>query len=146
MTLKKKASKDRSVRRLGGVTSVELWVPRDRKRPSSRSGKVKRIRNPWTPDDIIILVKFVCSYEASKYLFRLIKLWMEYRNAQRIEIRAGDYELKIEGAVSDKVIEKRITQFRELISGATYDDIEVAIPKGARRTIPSKLAREKNRD
>jgi hypothetical protein len=144
MTLKKKASKDRSG--LGGVTAVELWVPRERKPPSTRSGKIKRIRNPWTPDDIIILVKFVCSYQASKYLFRLIKLWMEYRNAQRIEIRAGDYELKIEGAVSDKMLEKRITQFRELISGATYDDIKVAIPKGASRKIPSKVAREKNRN
>jgi hypothetical protein len=71
---------------------------------------------------------------------------MEYRNAQRIEIRAGDYELKIEGAVSDKMLEKRITQFRELISGATYDDIKVAIPKGASRKIPSKVAREKNRN
>lgn len=29
---------------------------------------------------------------------------------------------------------------RELIAGATYEDIKVAIPKGAKRTIPAKLA------
>lgn len=103
------------------------------------------VRNPWTPDDIIILVKFVCTYQAVKYLLELIKLWMEYRKAQRIEIRVGENELKIEGHVNDKVLEKRISQFRELIKGATYDDIKVAIPKGAKRTIPAKLADRKQK-
>lgn len=121
-----------------------MWTPPERKR-SSGSKKIRVVRNPWTPDDIIILVKFVCTYQAGKYLLELIKLWMAYRNAQRIEIKVGENELKIEGQVSDKVLEKRITQFRELIKGATYDDIKVAIPKGAKRTIPAKLANKKTK-
>ena len=106
----------------------------------SSSKKIKVVRNPWTPDDIIILLKFVVTYQAGRYLIQLIKLWMDYRKAQKIEINVGDKELKIEESVSDKVLEKRIERFRELIKGATYDDIEVSLPKGARRNIPAKLA------
>ncbi len=88
----------------------------------------------------MIFLKFAVTYQAGKYLIELIKLWMEHRRAQKIEIKVGDNELKIEGHVSDKVLEKKIERFRELIKGATYDDIEVALPKGARRNIPAKLA------
>jgi hypothetical protein len=121
------------------------WTPAGTgpKRLPGGSGRVKRLRNPWTPDDIVILLKFVVTYQAGKYLIELIKLWMEYRKAKKIEIRVGDYELKIEGHVSDKALEKKIEQFRELVKGATYDDIEVALPKGARRNIPAKLADKK---
>lgn len=100
------------------------------KRPSGGRKGVKRRRNPWTPDDIVILLKFVVTYQAGKYLIELIKLWMEYRKAKKIEIKVGEHELKIEGHVSDKALGKKIEQFRELVRGATYDDIEVALPKG----------------
>lgn len=121
------------------------WTPAGTGRERSPSGGrgVKRLRNPWTPDDIVILLKFVLTYQAGKYLLDLIKLWMEYRKAQKIEIKVGDNELKIEGRISDKALEKKIARFRELIKGATYDDIEVALPKGARRNIPAKLADRK---
>ena len=76
------------------------------------------------------------SYQASKYLFNLIKLWMEYRKAQRIEIKVGDCELKIEGSVSDRMLEKRISQFRELIRGATYDGHQSSHPE-RRKTVHS---------
>jgi hypothetical protein len=66
-----------------------------------------------------------------------------FSSLPQIEIKVGDNELKIEGPVSDKVLEKRIERFRELIKGATYDDIEVTLPKGARRNIPVKLATKK---
>jgi hypothetical protein len=123
-------------------TAPVMWIPPERKR-SSGSKKIRVMRNPWVPDDIIILLKFLCTYKAGKYLFELVKLWMEHRNAQRIEIKVGDAELNIEGHVSDKALEKKITRFRELIAGATYEDIKVAIPKGAKRTIPAKLADRK---
>ena len=35
----------------------------------------------------------------------LIKAWLDYRKAKKVEVRVGDYELKIEGPVSDKVLE-----------------------------------------
>jgi hypothetical protein len=118
------------------------WTPAGSSRGSFPGGSksVKPVRNPWTPEDIVIFLKFAVTYQAGKYLIELIKLWMEHRRAQKIEIKVGDNELKIEGHVSDKVLEKKIERFRELIKGATYDDIEVALPKGARRNIPAKLA------
>lgn len=122
--------------------SVVMWVPPERRR-SSRSGKIKRVRNPWTPDDIIILVKFVCTYGAGRYLYRIIRLWMEDRKARKIEIKIGENELRIEGGISDKSLEKKFEQFRKLIKGVTYDEIKVAIPKGARRTIPARLTNKK---
>jgi hypothetical protein len=129
-----------------GTIPVLVNPPAVRKSSGKRHGTIRGIkvmRNPWVPDDIVILLKFVLTYGAGKYLFELIKLWMEYRNAQKIEIRVGDHELKIEGRVSDKTLEKRIAQFRKLIKGATYDDIDVSLPKGANRRIPAKLADKK---
>jgi hypothetical protein len=96
------------------------------------------MKNPWVPPDIVILMKFVCTYGASKAMVELIKAWLEYRKAQKIEVRVGDFELKIEGPVSDKTIEKRINTFKEIIDGATYDDIDVILPKGANRRMPPK--------
>lgn len=145
MPSKKPTSKKR-VRVLqapAGMIPRLVNAPERRSRAATGSKPIKRLRNPWTPDDIVILLKFVVTYQAGKYLIELIKLWMDYRKAQKIEIKVGDNELKIEGPVSDKVLEKRIERFRELIKGATYDDIEVTLPKGARRNIPAKLAVKK---
>src|SRR6266576_1874493 len=101
-------------------------------------GKNTRLeRNPWLPTDIVVLMKFVCVYPAAKAMKELIKMWMEYRKAQKIEIKVGDNELKIEGSVSDRTLQKRIESFRKLIKGATADDIQVILPKGANRRIPS---------
>lgn len=97
-------------------TAPVMWIPPERKR-SSGSKQIRVMRNPQTPDDIIILIKFLCTYKAGKYLLGLVKLWMEHHNAQRIEIKVGDAELKIEGHVSEKALEKKITRFRELIAG-----------------------------
>lgn len=151
----KKAPAKKSSKALAGRKKVAVLVAppgflpslvnRPVKRRLSGSKRIKVVRNPWTLDDIIILLKFVVTYQAGRYLIQLIKLWMDYRKAQKIEVRVGDNELKIEGAVSDKVLEKRIERFRELIKGVTYDDIEVVIPKGARRNIPAKLASKKSR-
>jgi hypothetical protein len=113
------------------------------KRSAGGGKPIKRLRNPWTPDDIVILLKFGVTYQAGKYLIELVKLWMDYRKAQKIEIKVGDNELKIERPVSDKVLEKRTERFRELIKEVTYDDIEVTLPKGTRRNIPVKLATKK---
>lgn len=120
-------------------------TPVGRARKRSLGGIKGAKRNPWTPDDIVILLKFVITYQAGKYLIELVKLWMEHRKAQKIEIKVGDNELKIEGHVSDKALEKKIERFRKLIKGATYDDIEVTLPKGARRNIPAKLADKKSK-
>lgn len=95
MALTKKPSKDPASKSSALVTSVVMWAPGDRKIPARGSKRIKRVKNPWTPDDIIVLVKFVCTYQAGKYLLGLIKLWMDYRNAQRIEIKVGDHELKM---------------------------------------------------
>lgn len=145
MPSKKPTSKKR-VRVLqapAGMIPLLANAPERRSRAAAGGKPIKRLRNPWMPDDIVILLKFAVTYQAGKYLIELIKLWMDYRKAQKIEIKVGDNELKIEGPVSDKVLEKRIERFRELIKGATYDDIEVTLPKGARRNIPAKLATKK---
>src|SRR5882762_3329073 len=47
---------------------------------------VRRVRNPWVPPDIVILMKFMCTYGASKAFVELAKAWMNYRSAKRIEI------------------------------------------------------------
>ena len=75
----------------------------------------------------------------------LVKAWMDYRKAKEIEIKVGDNELRIKGHVTERVLKKRIETFRDLIRGATSEDIKVTLPKGAKRRIPVKLAAEKTR-
>jgi hypothetical protein len=65
---------------------------------------------------------------------------MEYRKAKRLTVKVGDNELKIEGPVSDRTLEKRINRFKELIEGATYEDIDVVLPRGVNRKITRKKA------
>jgi hypothetical protein len=88
------------------------------------------------PTDFVVLIKFVCTYGATKAMVDLIKAWLEYRKAKKVEVRVGDHELKIKGPVSDKALEKRINKFKELIQGAGSDDIQVILPKGANRRMP----------
>jgi hypothetical protein len=149
MTAKKRPSKKTAKAPAKRVKVISLTgrmpVLAGQKRSSSIPKGIKVQRNPWVPDDIVILLKFVLTYGAGKYLFELIKLWMHHRNAQKIEIKVGDAELKIEGHISDKALEKKIVCFKELIKGATYEDIEVKLPKGAKRTIPAKLADKKTK-
>jgi hypothetical protein len=68
----------------------------------------------------------------------LIKAWLDCRKAKRVQVRAGEYELIVEGAVSERVIESQINKFKTLIEGVNYDDIKVVLPKGADRRLPPK--------
>jgi hypothetical protein len=137
----KKASRSGARTRAAKPTELLIhgsWSRPDSDQPDLRYlENVRRLRNPWVPPDIVTLIKLMCStYGASKAFVELVKAWMNYRSAKKIEIKVGDSELKIEGAVSDKALENRINKFKDLIRGATYDDIDVVLPKGANRRMP----------
>jgi hypothetical protein len=113
-----------------------------RKAKSRTSETIRRVRNPWVPEDVITLVKFVCTYGATKALVELIKAWLDYRKAKKVQVKAGDYELTIEGAVSDRVLESRINKFKALIQGTANQDIKVIVPKGADPRMPPRQKRK----
>ena len=87
---------------------------------------------------MITLLKYVCTYGATKAMVELIKAWLDYRKAQKFQVRAGKYELTVEGSLSKRVIESRINKFKDLIKGMGYDEIEVILPKDADRRLPPK--------
>jgi len=143
LTKKESASKRSSKRH--GVRLVSVWGFDEKEFEDlpTKSTRVRRMRNPWTPTDIIILMKFLCTYGASKAMVELVKAWMDYRKAKKLEVKVGDNELRIEGPISDRALEKRINRFKELITGATYDDIEVKLPEGISRKMPPKQSSKK---
>jgi hypothetical protein len=143
--LTKKTSISKPLSKRGGIQLVRVWGVYEEEAEDlpTKNTRVRRIRNPWVPTDIIILIKFLCTYGASKAMVELVKAWMDYRKAKKIEIKVGDNELKIEGPISDRALEKRINRFKELIKHATYDDIEVMLPKGISRKMPPKHSNKK---
>jgi hypothetical protein len=144
--LNKEQSASKPSSKRDGVRLVRVWGFDEEEFKDLPRKRIRRIRNPWEPTDIIILIKFLCTYGASKAFVELVKAWMDYRKAKKLEVKVGDNELKIEGTISDRVLEKRINRFRELIEGATYDDIEVTLPKGISRKMPPKQSSKKKAD
>jgi ribosomal protein L13E len=100
------------------------------------------VRNPWVPSDVIELVEYSVTFGATSSLVGLVKAGLDYRKAKRIHVKVGECELTIERSVSDRVLEKRVNQFKTLIQGAANDDIKVSIPKGADRRMPLKRPRK----
>lgn len=100
--------------------------------------RLPRLPNPWPPSDIIALVKIACSTAGlAGVAYKLIKLWFDSRNAKKIRIKSGDYELEIQGAMSKTEIERRITQFRALTKGLDEDKIKVILPSSIDKSLPS---------
>jgi hypothetical protein len=100
--------------------------------------RLPRLPNPWPPSDIIALVKIACSTAGlAGIAYKLIKLWFDSRNAKKIRIKKGDYELEIQGSMSKTEIERRITQFRALTKGLDEDEIKVILPSSIDKSLPS---------
>lgn len=118
-----------------GITWV--WGSAEDFEPTSYK-RLPRLPNPWPPSDIIALVKVACSTAGlAGVAYKLIKLWFDSRNAKRIRIKSGDYELEIQGSMSKTEIERRITQFRALTKGLDEDDIKVILPQSIDKSLPS---------
>ena len=118
-----------------GITRV--WGSAKDFEPTSYK-RLPRLPNPWPPSDIIALVKLVCSTAGlAGIAYKLIKLWFDSRNAKRIRIKKGDYELEIQGSMSKTEIEHRITQFRALTKGLDEDEIKVIVPSSIDKSLPS---------
>lgn len=114
-----------------------VWGSVEDFEPSSYR-RLPRLPNPWPPDDIIALVKLVCSTAGlAGVAYKLIKLWFESRNAKRIRIKRGDYELEIQGSMSKTEIERRVTQFRALTKKLDKDEIKVILPPSVDKSLPS---------
>lgn len=118
-----------------GITRV--WGSTEDFEPASYK-RLPRLPNPWPPSDIIALVKIACSTAGlAGVAYKLIKLWFDSRNAKKIRIKSGDYELEIQGSMSKTEIERRITQFRALTKGLDEDEIKVILPPSADKSLPS---------
>ncbi len=137
-------SKTRRARTKEGLVKVRVWGsgrdfsdanPRQ-KQPSTPV----RIRNPWRPDDIVQLLKFVAlSYPVSKAFVDVVKAWIQSRGAEEITIEAQGRKLPIKGHMSQSRIEKILDDFAKRMDGSAPDDIKVSLPKGVKRSIPREL-------
>lgn len=86
---------------------------------------------PSTDDIVSLLLAAISVFESARFFTTLIKLWIEKENGKRIRIRKGSYELEICGGMSEKEIENRIEQFKELVKNVKVDadDIEIIADK-----------------
>ncbi|MGB7923444.1 MAG: hypothetical protein WCF57_09385 [Pyrinomonadaceae bacterium] len=116
--------------------------------PDRSSYKGRRLRlmpNPWLPDDVVMLIKFAFSTaSAAGAVYKAIKLWTDDRKARRIIIKKGDFQLEIQGGMSQRDIEKGIGQFRKRTKDTADDDeLEVILPKGTEGKASPKRASKK---
>ncbi len=106
----------------------------------TKKTRTKAIRNPWWPDNIVQLVKFLSvSYPASKAFVAVLKAWMQSRDAKEITIKAHGNELIIKGHMSQSRIKSVLDEFGKRIDGSVHADIKVSLPKGVHRSVPRKL-------
>lgn len=107
----------------------------------SHEDQVKRIPNPWPPNDIVALLTLVCGTGGSFTfaVYKIIKSWLEYKAAQSIKIRSGDVEIEIKGGMSANMIEKRVNYFKELVKDLDDEKIKIILPPGVKKDIPPQL-------
>jgi hypothetical protein len=126
----------------GGIKLVRVWGFNDDAPASLRSKntRVRRIRNPWIPNDIVQLLTFLSlSYPVSKAFVEIVKAWMQSRGAEEVTIKAQGKKLTIKGHMSQLRIKKILDEFNQRIDGFVHEDIKVTIPKGVKRSIPKEL-------
>jgi len=83
-----------------GIKLVRVWRANDDAPASLRSNntRVRRIRNPWVPNDIVQLLTFLSlSYPVSKAFVEIVKAWMQSRGAEEVTIEAQGKKLTIKG-------------------------------------------------
>lgn len=114
--------------------------PRTR-RSSTRWSEIRRMPNPWPPSDIVSLLTLVCGTSGSFAIvvYKIIKLWIEHKAAQKIRIKKGDVEIEIQGGMSVKTIEKRINEFQKLTDDLDEEKVKIILPPGVKRDIPPDL-------
>ena len=127
---------------------VRVWGGNDDSTasPKSKNKRVRRVRNPWVPDDIVQLLKFLSlSYPVSKAFVEIVKAWMQSRGAEEVTIEAQGKKLTIKGHMSQSRIERILDEFAKRIDGSAHDDIKVSLPKGVKRSIPRELTQAKGK-
>jgi hypothetical protein len=139
-TLGRAIKTTKSRKRPKGFQLVTLWGGENdisTSVPQIDNTRLKRIRNPWVPDDIVQLLKFLSlSYPVSKAFVESVKAWMQSRGAEEVTIEAGGKKLTIKGHMSQPRIKKILDEFAKRIDGSVHDDIKVSLPKGVKRSIP----------
>jgi biopolymer transport protein ExbD len=82
-------------------------------KPSDKEKSIRRVEQE-VPHNISDLLKVALpTAGAAKLVIELIRSWVKDREGRKIKIKSGDYELEIEGGVSNKQIEDRLSQFKE---------------------------------
>ena len=94
----------------------------------TKKTRTKAIRNPWWPDNIVQLVKFLSvSYPASKAFVAILKAWMQSQDAKEITIKAHGNELIIKGHMSQSRIKNILDEFGKRIDGSVHTEIKVTL-------------------
>jgi hypothetical protein len=101
--------------------------------------------NPWPPDNIDRLIEIaVTTAGLSRVVYKLIALWIEDRKARKIKIKHGDFEVHIEGRVSDKEIARACSTLRKVMKKSGNDDLEIILPSGVDRAVPIEMIHKLN--
>jgi len=128
----------KSRKKSSGIKVVRVWGANNDALPPS--DRVRRVRNPWVPDDVVQLLKYLLlSYPVSKRFVEIVKAWMQSRGSEEVTIEAQGRKLTIKGHMSQSRIEKILDEFAKRIDGSIHEDIKVSLPKGVKRSIPREL-------
>lgn len=135
-----------SKRRSTGVRTIKVYGFEEKKPPRDLR-KIKVLPNPWPPKDIETLITIACTVSGlASVAFRLIKLWVDDRKAQKIRVEVGDVKIEIQGGDSDKKIKNACTLINKVIKKTGRDDLKIDLPSNVDRSIPIEMAREASQE
>jgi hypothetical protein len=106
--------------------------------------RIKKLPNPFPPEDIVALVKIVLSTAGlASVAYKTVKLWFDSQNAKSIRIKKGDVEIELHGRMSATEIERVAGHFRRLTKNTDEEQIKVILPPSADRAVPSPRVNQK---
>ena len=86
------------------------------------------IRNLITPDNIEILTVLIGSaIGITTVTIQGIKLWLDERASRKIKIRHKDFEVEIQGAISEKAMRKTLEMAMEIREALNKDNVQIIV-------------------
>jgi len=136
-----KKSRSTKASKRGGAQLTRFWgADLSMGGSGGANRKVRRMPNPWPPDDIIRAITVACSayggMKLASLVFETIKLWLDVRKARKVRIKKGDFEIEIQAGMTAKEIEKTIDLLLRKTREFEAEKPEIILPRDVDRSIP----------
>ncbi|MEW6619875.1 MAG: hypothetical protein AB1422_11165 [bacterium] len=107
------------------LSDVQLYAPSKPRMASTAS-----IGDLFTPDNITILTALIsATIGITTTTIKGIKLWLDERASRRIKIKHKDFEVEIQGAISEEELRKKLAIAKEIREELNKDNVQIIVSK-----------------